>query len=630
MPFSVLRMAVMVLVTLSGSGVPGAEPRGMDELLKALQDRSSYARIQACRELEDLGLDAAPAVPRLIPLLDASDDGARAAADALGAIGKDATAAIPKLVEHLGEGELPRISTNIPGTDMGVSAALALGQMGPDAVPFLIPYLTDKRSAARSNAACALSIIGPAAKDAVTPLIRRVKDRDWLARQCAAEALGSIRSEPQQTIPALMGSLKDKNFNVRRTAASALGAIRPTTPAAVDALACALHDKEGNVQHEAAEALAKLGAAADRAVPTLAERLQSRAMYVDGHPGVCRPVAETVARALGAIGPSAKSALPALLDLLRDTQGTFDRYGPDDRCDNCEARGAVAIAAARIAPHSDDLLCVLGQSLQDDAWIRADVAVALALIGPKAQGQIPSLLRLARSNSDSGNALTFACAAVVIESGETATPDKMLAPVQMSECLSLLPRLSGEDHWALLRTALRRAGGLSRPAIPILIKMLEDPWTDRQDAALALAVFGPEARSAIPVLLAMLASNWGDSRQGAIAALRQIASEDSALLLAGLKHPQAEIRSGVVELLRYFPGAVAVVTEALADPSARVRLAALQSLAKFKDSAKPAIPQIRGLLQAESRTLREAADSALKAIGSADSSSTMMDADDRE
>lgn len=206
----------------------------------------------------------------------------------------------------------------------------------------------------------------------------------------------------------------------------------------------------------------------------------------------------------------------------------------------------------------------------------------------------------------------------------------MLAPVQMSECLPLLPRLSGEDHWALLRTALRRAGGFSRPAIPILTKMIEDPWANRQDEARALAVFGPEARSAIPALLEMLASNWGDSRPAAITALRQIASEDSSLVLAGLKHPRAEIRAGVVELLGHFPGTVAPVSEALDDPSARVRLAALQSLAQLKGSAKPAIPRIRGLLQAESRTIREAAATALEAIGSAVSSSKMMEAHDRE
>jgi HEAT repeat protein len=190
----------------------------------------------------------------------------------------------------------------------------------------------------------------------------------------------------------------------------------------------------------------------------------------------------------------------------------------------------------------------------------------------------------------------------------------MLATVQMSECLPLLSRLSGDDDWALLRTALRRAGGFSRPALPILNKMLEDPWGNPQDAARALAVFGPEAQSAIPALLDRLASSWKDTRQEAVAALRQIASEDSAPLQAGLQHPKAEIRSGVVEVLGHFPGALAAVTEALDDPSARVRLAALQSLAKLKDSAKPAIPQIRGLLQAESRTIREATASALQEI----------------
>ena len=153
MPLPVLRTAVLVLVTITGSGVLGAEPRGIDELLNALEDPDPHARFMACRELQDLGLDAAPAVPRLIQLLAAHDDGARVAADTLGAVGKDATAAIPKLIEQLGEGELPRISTELPVTDVGVHAAFALGKMGPDAVPLLIPCLADERSAVRSNAA---------------------------------------------------------------------------------------------------------------------------------------------------------------------------------------------------------------------------------------------------------------------------------------------------------------------------------------------------------------------------------------------------------------------------------------------------------------------------------------------
>jgi hypothetical protein len=54
--------------------------------------------------------------------------------------------------------------------------------------------------------------------------------------------------------------------------------------------------------------------------------------------------------------------MPALLDLIRDRNGTYERYSPDDTCDNRVARAQAAIAAARIDPQSGDLIGVLGQS----------------------------------------------------------------------------------------------------------------------------------------------------------------------------------------------------------------------------------------------------------------------------
>ena len=98
----------LLFVLIPIGGVLADQPRGIDELVKALDAEDT--RSEAIRELEDLGLDAGPAVSRLAALLDSPDKATRAAAaDALGAIGKDATAAIPKLVALLGEGELPRI-----------------------------------------------------------------------------------------------------------------------------------------------------------------------------------------------------------------------------------------------------------------------------------------------------------------------------------------------------------------------------------------------------------------------------------------------------------------------------------------------------------------------------------------
>lgn len=599
--------ATLVLVLIGACGVFGAEPRGIAELLKDLEDTET--RFWAMRDLEELGLDAAPAVPQLIRLLDDPEGGTRAtAADTLRAIGKDATAAIPKLVERLGEGELPRISTELPISDVGVHAAHALGEMGKDAVPFLLPCLTNKRSAVRSNAACALLRIGPDASSAVTPLIGQLKDRDWLVRQCAAEALGSIRSKPDQTIPALIESLKDKNFNVRRIAAASLGKVRPTTPVAVEALTSALDDEEGDVQHEAAEALANLGSDAVPAVPALAEMLRCREVYVQGHPGVFRPVAETAARALGAIGPRAKNAMQALLEIIGDRNGTYELLLPEVERDNYQVRGQAATAAARVDPQSDELVRLLGESLLYDKRIRAEVAIALALIGPKAKDEVPLLLRLTEPKSRFPYELTCACAAVAID------PDHSLAVERMLDRLPPEPGPFDDDDWALLRTALVRAGARSRPSIPVLIEIVQDRSRDQENAARTLATFGPEAQSAIPALLDPLGNRWSHLRPEAIAALGQIASAESPPLLAALESPDAEVRSGVVEVLGHFPDALPLITDALDDPSARVRLAALLSLARLEGSARPAIPQIRALLESDSRTIRETAALALQKV----------------
>jgi HEAT repeat protein len=588
---------------ISIGGVLGAQPRGIDELVKALDGEGT--RREAIRELEDLGLDAGPAAARLAALLDSPDKATRAAAaDALGAIGKDATAAIPKLVALLGEGELPRVMTEVGSaySAVGIAAASALGNMGKDAVPLLVPCLTDKRSAVRSNAACALYSIGSDAQGAVAPLIAQLKDSDWFVRQCAAEALGNIRSAAGQSIPALIETLKDENFNVRRTAASALGAIRPITPTAVEALIRALSDEDGDVPREAAEALAKLGDDAVPAISALADMLKSRKAYRYSHPVVYRPVAGTAARALGALGPRAKEAMPALLDLIGERKGTFEEIGLPS--DNYEARREAAIAAARIDPQSDELLRVLGESLQEDDWIRGEVAVALALIGPKAKGMVPSLLRFTEPHRRFPDQLACACAAVAIE------PDNVPAVEKMLELLP--PEWSLTDGgWDLLRTALTRAGTRSRRAIPILIMLVKDTSRDHENAARTLATFGPEAQSAIPTLLDLLAHTW-EPREEAIAALGRIASEKSPPLLAALESRDVNVRSGVVEVLGHFPDAVPLLTEALKDPSARVRLAALRSLAKLGRGAKPAVGQIRQLFQADSRTLREAAAFALQ------------------
>jgi HEAT repeat protein len=586
---------------LAASTVPSTD-LGIGELLKALDGEASRAR--ALFDLREMGIDAGPAVPRLMRLLDDLDEHTRAAAvDALGAIGTDATDAIPKLVEFLDEGELPRFSTSLleAYSAIGIRASMALGQMGPDAVAPLERALTDESCAARSNAACALQEIGPAAKVAVPSLVRLLKDPDELVRERAIWALRDIRPDPGETTAALVECLNDANFNIRVAATNTLGTIRPMTPAALEGLLRALHDKEGNVQHEAAEVLGRLGDDARPAIPALTELLKSRAMYTFGHPAQIQPVAHTAAQALGALGARAESAVPVLLQVVSDRTGTYQEFGID--VDNRETRGAAAIAAARISPQSDDVLRILCQSLQDDEWIRADVAVALALIGRSAKGAVPMLLQITSEDRDP----TYACAAVVID------PDNSVAVTTMLEHLP-----SGLSNymvdWDLLQNAFARAGPVARPAIPVLIELIQEASNDQENLARILGTFGPDAESAIPALLDLLGNRWESAREAAIAALQRIASEKSEPLQAAFGQPNVHLRCGVVDVWGRFPNALPQITAALNDPSARVRLAALQALANLGDAARPAIPQIRGLLQADSRTTREAAAIAIQKV----------------
>ncbi|NLS92757.1 MAG: HEAT repeat domain-containing protein [Planctomycetaceae bacterium] len=602
-----IRMVVLVALLLQAVAVLGAEPRGIRRLTKAL--KRERTREVALWEMRDFGLDAAPAVPQLIRLLDASDESTRDdAAELLGAIGKDAAPAVPKLIEKLAEPEPHRFAVEVPVTDVGLSAAVALGAIGEDALEPLVDSLRDQRPRVRELAAFALGKMGPDAREAVASLVDRLDDVEAPVRREATCSLGKIGSDAGDSVAALVQTLTDEDDFVRATAAEALGFIRPTSPVAVEGLIAALHDKEGDVQHEAARTMGELGEQAAPATAALAEMLSSRGGYRYSHPVQYRPLAGTAARALGAIGPQAEQAMPALLQLIKDASGSFDRFGPDDHVDNYQARGEAAVAAARIDPQSDDLLDVLGQSLEVDDRIRGQVAVALALLGPKAKDLVPSLLRFTETLPAFSSQLSCACTAVVLE------PDNSAAVQTMIDLISPDSSPYHEEEWDLLRTAIAKAGERARPAIPALVVLLRDSSEDQSNAARTLAVFGSQAEAATPAFLDLLDNQWDHPRKKAIAAFQQITSEKSPLLLAALEDPNAQVRSGVVEVLGKFPGAVPVLIEALGDPSLRVQLAALNALTGLKESARPAIPKITDLLKADSRTIREAAGLALKEI----------------
>jgi HEAT repeat protein len=173
------------------------------------------------KSLGDIGQPAAAAVPRLKECLDepagrpwaayallriTGDDDAYLpilihgvrddpdASDALAELGPRAKAAVPALIEALGN----------PSERIRWGAARALGRMGSDAwpaVPGLIKLLGEKppvdsyffHAAPRDAAVEALGEIGPAAKDAVPALTTLAHDDDDMVAVAAEKALAKIQ-----------------------------------------------------------------------------------------------------------------------------------------------------------------------------------------------------------------------------------------------------------------------------------------------------------------------------------------------------------------------------------------------------------------------------------------------------
>jgi len=223
------------------------------------------ARTRAACDLRELGSQAAPALSRLVALL---DDGSPVD----GAVCGERT---------WGHGRFRGVNDT---TTPGEQAASALVAIGTPAFEPLTKALGGSAWIARTNAAWALGALGN--RRAVPLLSRTLGDTESSVRKRSAWALGAL--DASEAVPALVEALKDSDADVRQQVAWALGAIGDRR--AVDGLMAALSDSSPGVRKQAAWALGALGD--KRAVPALMKGLK------DSDAGVRKQSAW----ALGAIG----------------------------------------------------------------------------------------------------------------------------------------------------------------------------------------------------------------------------------------------------------------------------------------------------------------------------------------
>jgi HEAT repeat protein len=528
-----------------------------------------------------------------------------------------------------------------------------------------------------------LGKVGPAASPALTTLVEElVAPQEYQTRALAREALGRIDPAwPQtpaarQAIPTLALHLTSGDADRREAAAWALEHIdkgwekSPEARRTIPKLVLRLAAPDDFAAGQARDLLAAIdpkwtqGAEARQVVPVLVERLTAP----EGD-------ARRAAAVLGLLGPTARAAVPALVEASAG-------LGPHPEC----ARAATA-ALQRIDPDwrrsatarriAVDLAGRLADPKAQNPWKLYGTLVALGPGSQAAIGQLQKVLsseeRVVRPRALAGLARIdtdwykgepgLRAYQDLLRLLEDTDPDVRRAAV---EGLDRLPRHRDlQAAIAALVVALSEsnladpAGKLlerldkdwtqsqsGRKAIPVLIRRLAAPQPKvREAAARILGQFGTNATDAVPALLDRLTD--GGMTAPAFPAWQRTGVASEALAALDAIDPDwaqsAEARKRIPDLVAGLAtfGAHDTVEQALKriepdwleskagrqgipllirrldDKTAHVAVAAARELGRFGPAAAAAVPSLTEWLAAEQDSQAHAAAQTLAKIGSA-------------
>ncbi len=275
-------------------------------LAALLDDKDGEVRERVAEVMAQIGPAAAPAVPQLVNALSHSDDVTRREAmEAIAAIGPGAKEAIPELVKILGD---PGWALDQEPQDYAVQALVFIG---PASVPALLEAIGDPQGGVRSGVARALGGL-PASPEVMAALIRTLGDGEPVVRAAASYALRRIGKGSGESMNALKVLLKDPEAEVRISSAAALRSLGIEAGVVLPVLIALLDDPDPERRRRACNVIEEMGPPAEPAVLTLIRMLKDED----------RGVVEAAAMALGKIGRGARSALPALHEIVESLQGS--------------------------------------------------------------------------------------------------------------------------------------------------------------------------------------------------------------------------------------------------------------------------------------------------------------------
>ncbi len=194
-------------------------PQALSALAAALKDVDPHVRAIAAAALASIGPAGPDAIPALTEMLSTPD--CLPALRALALYGPDTAPALEKIIALLDHKDDSEIRWN---------AARTLGKMkaaAKKAAPRLVTALDDPAPLVREHAAEALGEIGPDAKETIPALVKALKDPDARVRRDAVRSLGQMGTAAKSAIQSIRPLLKDKDDKVRRAARTSLQQIDP-------------------------------------------------------------------------------------------------------------------------------------------------------------------------------------------------------------------------------------------------------------------------------------------------------------------------------------------------------------------------------------------------------------------
>jgi HEAT repeat protein len=330
----------------------------LDVLAEGLKDERVRGRAAAMEALGSVGEAAAEHAKALAVYLEKDAEGfseaharqlRNAAMEALGQMGAGGF----KAVAHLLVDRDPNLRARAAYTIKPLLASLE------DGVGVLIPLVEDESWVVRREAVMGLGMCGKGNRRASTALLMALDDEDPRVVQHAAMSLGGIGGRSDHEGRALADHLFNHQTLVRAAAAYGLGLMGEEAAPYLKSVADLVkNDSKEFVRVHAALAHWRIGKSTELALPEIEKGLTSRDKVI------CREALKAIA----AIGPGAKGLISTVVLHLADT---------DLRPYAASALGAIGPAAAEAVPA---LEATLEKTPKKDSALRAVLTKAVSEI----------------------------------------------------------------------------------------------------------------------------------------------------------------------------------------------------------------------------------------------------------